>query len=66
LLSNECNLYHYILVAMRTGGDDEEWDVANHLAPMSDRLAGAHGWSPLEVCSLLEELMVGLGCRSCE
>jgi hypothetical protein len=39
--------------------DDDAWDVVNHVAPMSDRLLALHGWSPLEVCALLEELMVG-------
>ena len=37
---------------------DDEWDVAEHLAPMVDRLVATHGWSPLETCALLEELMV--------
>ena len=51
-----------LLVAMRastsSAEDSEEWDVTNHVAPMCDRLVAVHGWSPLEVCAVLEEIMV--------
>ena len=51
-----------LLIAMRastsSADDSEEWDVTNHVAPMCDRLVAVHGWSPLEVCAVLEEIMV--------